>query len=197
MNIPENHRKNWYFFVRLFYSLSCFLFSNSDDNLLKNLELFDKLSLRFNKRVLFMKDVIVSNEICCWIFFGHGQKMAEVCCTSIVYGTDKKHTKVRLPFIPYWIEDSLWIHSNMHDYCQVLCTFIISFWSFLVIRFQNIFCDHLFEHRTHNCSWILSYNLRDDLKGSFFICGRIKRTAYVVADHLPVDTHEWYFWNYG
>ncbi|KAL5017424.1 hypothetical protein ScPMuIL_007013 [Solemya velum] len=71
--------------------------SNSDDNLLKNLELFDKLSLRFNKRVLFMKDVIVSNEICCWIFFGHGQKMAEVCCTSIVYGTDKKHTKVEFP----------------------------------------------------------------------------------------------------
>ncbi|XP_034337822.1 BTB/POZ domain-containing adapter for CUL3-mediated RhoA degradation protein 3-like [Crassostrea angulata] len=71
--------------------------SNSDDNLLKNLELFDKLSLRFNRRVLFIKDVIGSNEICCWSFFGHGSKISEVCCTSIVYGTDKKHTKVEFP----------------------------------------------------------------------------------------------------
>ncbi|KAK6184226.1 hypothetical protein SNE40_002073 [Patella caerulea] len=71
--------------------------SNSDDNLLKNLELFDKLSLRFNRRVMFIKDVIGSNEICCWSFYGHTQKISEVCCTSIVYGTDKKHTKVEFP----------------------------------------------------------------------------------------------------
>ena len=70
--------------------------SNSDDNLLKNIELFDKLSLRFNGRILFIKDVIGSQEICCWSYYGHGQKIAEVCCTSIVYGTDKKHTKVAL-----------------------------------------------------------------------------------------------------
>lgn len=69
--------------------------STSDDNLLKNLELFDKLSLRFSGRVLFIKDVIGSNEICCWSFYGHGKKVAEVCCTSIVYATDKKHTKVK------------------------------------------------------------------------------------------------------
>ncbi|KOB67653.1 BTB/POZ domain-containing protein KCTD10 [Operophtera brumata] len=69
----------------------------SDDNLLKNIELFDKLSLRFSGRVLFIKDVIGSNEICCWSFFGHGKKCAEVCCTSIVYATDKKHTKVEFP----------------------------------------------------------------------------------------------------
>ncbi|ETE68031.1 BTB/POZ domain-containing adapter for CUL3-mediated RhoA degradation protein 2, partial [Ophiophagus hannah] len=66
--------------------------SNSDDNLLKNIELFDKLSLRFNKRVLFIKDVI-GDEICCWSFFGQGRKLAEVCCTSIVYATEKKQTK--------------------------------------------------------------------------------------------------------
>ncbi|CAG2123005.1 unnamed protein product, partial [Medioppia subpectinata] len=71
--------------------------STSDDNLLKNLELFDKLSLRFSGRVLFIKDVIGSNEICCWSFYGHGKKVAEVCCTSIVYATDKKHTKVEFP----------------------------------------------------------------------------------------------------
>ena len=67
----------------------------SDDNLLKNIELFDKLSLRFSNRVLFIKDVIGSNEICCWSFYGHGKKIAEVCCTAIVYATDRKNTKVR------------------------------------------------------------------------------------------------------
>ncbi|KAG2459536.1 BTB/POZ domain-containing adapter for CUL3-mediated RhoA degradation protein 2 [Polypterus senegalus] len=70
--------------------------SNSDDNLLKNIELFDKLSLRFNGRVLFIKDVI-GDEICCWSFYGQGRKLAEVCCTSIVYTTEKKQTKVEFP----------------------------------------------------------------------------------------------------
>uniref|UniRef100_UPI00398ED176 BTB/POZ domain-containing adapter for CUL3-mediated RhoA degradation protein 1-like n=1 Tax=Pristiophorus japonicus TaxID=55135 RepID=UPI00398ED176 len=67
--------------------------SNSDDNLLKNIELFDKLVLRFNGRVLFTKDVL-GDEICCWSFYGHARKIAEVCCTSIVYATEKKQTKV-------------------------------------------------------------------------------------------------------
>ncbi|KAF5283182.1 hypothetical protein FQR65_LT02694 [Abscondita terminalis] len=71
--------------------------STSDDNLLKNIELFDKLSLWYNNRVLFIKDVISTSEICCWIFYGHGKKVSEVCCTSIVYATDKKHTKVECP----------------------------------------------------------------------------------------------------
>ncbi|MEQ2242008.1 BTB/POZ domain-containing adapter for CUL3-mediated RhoA degradation protein 2, partial [Ilyodon furcidens] len=66
--------------------------SNSDDNLLKNIELFDRLSLSFNSRVLFFKDVI-GDEICCWSFYGQGRKLAEVCCTSIVYATEKKQTK--------------------------------------------------------------------------------------------------------
>jgi BTB/POZ domain-containing adapter for CUL3-mediated RhoA degradation protein len=66
---------------------------------LKNVELFEKLSLRFNGRILFLKDVIGSQEICCWSFFAHGTKLAEVCCTSIVYGTDKKNTKVYKQFI--------------------------------------------------------------------------------------------------
>jgi len=66
----------------------------SDENLLKNIELFDKLSLRFSNRILFIKDVIGSNEICCWSFYGHGKRIAEVCCTAIVYATDRKNTKV-------------------------------------------------------------------------------------------------------
>uniref|UniRef100_A0AAJ7SLG0 BTB/POZ domain-containing adapter for CUL3-mediated RhoA degradation protein 3-like n=1 Tax=Petromyzon marinus TaxID=7757 RepID=A0AAJ7SLG0_PETMA len=70
--------------------------SMSDDNTLKNIELFDKLSLRFNGRVLFIKDVI-GDEICCWSFYGLGRKIAEVCCTSIVYTTEKKQTKVEFP----------------------------------------------------------------------------------------------------
>ncbi|XP_005093190.1 BTB/POZ domain-containing adapter for CUL3-mediated RhoA degradation protein 3 [Aplysia californica] len=71
--------------------------SMSDDNFLKNLELFDKLCLRFSTRILFVKDTLGNTEICCWSFYGHGQKIGEVCCTSIVYGTDKKHTKVDFP----------------------------------------------------------------------------------------------------
>jgi len=74
----------------------------SDDNLLKNIELFDKLAEKHRERGLFIKDVIGSNEICCWTFYGPGgavKKVAEVCCTSIVYATDKKHTKVRLILI--------------------------------------------------------------------------------------------------
>ena len=72
-------------------------FSQSDDNILKNLELFDKLSLRFNGRILFIKDIIANDEICCWSFYGNGKKVTEVCCTSIVYATERKQTKVEFP----------------------------------------------------------------------------------------------------
>lgn len=95
-------------------------FSTSDDNLLKNIELFDKLSLRFSGRVLFIKDVIGSSEICCWSFYGHGKKVAEVCCTSIVYATDKKHTKVlsllNISILPLL----LWL-DKLNFYKTILC----------------------------------------------------------------------------
>ena len=52
--------------------------NTSDDNLLKNIELFDKLSLRFSGRILFIKDVIGSSEICCWSFYGNCKKVGEV-----------------------------------------------------------------------------------------------------------------------
>jgi BTB/POZ domain-containing adapter for CUL3-mediated RhoA degradation protein len=61
---------------------------------MKNIELFDKLSIRLHNRILFIKDVTGSEEICCWSFYGNGQKMAEVCCTSIVYATERKQNKV-------------------------------------------------------------------------------------------------------
>ena len=47
--------------------------------------------------MLFIKDVIDSNEIYCWSFYGHGKKIAEVCCTATVYATDRKNTKVEFP----------------------------------------------------------------------------------------------------
>lgn len=83
--------------------------SNSDDNLLKNIELFDKLGLRFNGRVLFVKDVL-GDEICCWSFYGEGRKIAEVCCTSIVYATEKKQTKVQM-----WLWDGRREHRRGWD----------------------------------------------------------------------------------
>ena len=61
------------------------------------MELFDKLSLRFNGRILFIKDIIANDEICCWSFYGNGKKVTEVCCTSIVYATERKQTKVDFP----------------------------------------------------------------------------------------------------
>ena len=80
------------------YILSC---SNSDENFLRNIELFDKLSLRFCGRVLFIKDVVGHSahgaEICCWTFYGHGKKVSEVECESISYGTEKKQTKIEFP----------------------------------------------------------------------------------------------------
>ena len=74
-----------------------FFCSNSDDNLLKNIELFDKLCVRFSSRIKFIKDIVGRGEICCWAFYGHGRKVAEVCCESIVYSTDRKHTKIEFP----------------------------------------------------------------------------------------------------
>lgn len=45
----------------------------------------------------FMKDIVGRGEICCWAFYGRGRKIAEVCCESIVYATDRKHTKIEFP----------------------------------------------------------------------------------------------------
>lgn len=84
------------FVVKLFYNRSnnkYFYISNFDDNMLKNIELFDKLFLCFNGWVLFIKDVI-GDEICCWLFYGQGWKIVEVCCIFIVYVIEKKQIKV-------------------------------------------------------------------------------------------------------
>jgi len=44
-----------------------------------------------------MKDIVGRGEICCWAFYGDGKKITEVCCESIVYATDRKHTKIEFP----------------------------------------------------------------------------------------------------
>lgn len=82
------------FHLLVLFTSNTLLNSSSDDNMLKNIELFDKLSLRFNGRILFIKDII-GDEICVWSYYGHQRKVAEICCTSIVYATEKKQTKVR------------------------------------------------------------------------------------------------------
>lgn len=71
--------------------------NNSDDNLLKNIELFERMAIKFKNRIMFIKDTLSNEEICCWYFHGGGRKLAEVCCTSIVYTTEKKQTKVEFP----------------------------------------------------------------------------------------------------
>jgi len=71
--------------------------ANSDDNLLKNIELFERMLIKFKNRIMFIKDTTSTEEICCWYFHGGGRKLSEVCCTSIVYTTEKKQTKVEFP----------------------------------------------------------------------------------------------------
>jgi BTB/POZ domain-containing adapter for CUL3-mediated RhoA degradation protein len=71
--------------------------SNSDENLLRNMELFDRLSVKFATRITFVKDIAGSSEICCWSFYGLCKKVAEICCESIVYATEKKQTKIEYP----------------------------------------------------------------------------------------------------
>ena len=96
---PEKGKQTSFFRPNVIWSSHVYamisLYSNSDDNMLRNIEMFDKLSVRFNGRVIFVKDVIGGNEeICCWSFYGLGRKVAEISCTSIVYTSEKKQTKV-------------------------------------------------------------------------------------------------------
>ncbi|CAK5091447.1 unnamed protein product [Meloidogyne enterolobii] len=76
--------------------------TSSDENFLRNQELFDKLLLRFNSsknnNVLFIKNLgIGSPEICQWTFYGNASRKVEISCTSIVYTPEKKQTKVEFP----------------------------------------------------------------------------------------------------
>merc|ERR1712047_63975 len=70
---------------------------NSDDMILKNIELFDKLTFRYYSKISFAKDTIVSDDICSWHFYAGGTKVANVNCTTIVYAMDKKQIRVEFP----------------------------------------------------------------------------------------------------
>jgi len=94
--------------------------NTSDDNMLKNIELFDKLSLRFNRRILFIKD-IVGDEICVWSYHGNHRKIAEICCTSIVYATERKQTKVEFPEARIY-EETLNILLYEPNKCSLPCS---------------------------------------------------------------------------
>lgn len=97
--------------------------------MLKNIELFDKLSLRFNGRVLFIKDVI-GDEICCWSFYGQGRKIAEVCCTSIVYATEKKQTKVDTYLQSVSVIFQLWReHRGVYTILSFVILYFFARWS--------------------------------------------------------------------
>merc|ERR1719201_122637 len=72
--------------------------SGGEDALLKNIELFDKLATRFRGRVLYTKDCCGrGGDICTWYFYGRGQLLAEICCTALVYSSDRKQIKIEFP----------------------------------------------------------------------------------------------------
>lgn len=110
--------------------------------MLKNIELFDKLSLRFNGRVLFIKDVI-GDEICCWSFYGQGRKIAEVCCTSIVYATEKKQTKVNMHFD--------YICSIQHSFMQRAAIFCTNLCIFVNLRLSSLRHESMRRPSTSFC----------------------------------------------
>ena len=67
------------------YIIYYLILRKSDNTLLCNIELFDKLSSQFHDRLFFVKDLSGRNEICCWTFYGGGKKISEV-------GTDPSHS---------------------------------------------------------------------------------------------------------
>ncbi|CAB3402788.1 unnamed protein product [Caenorhabditis bovis] len=69
--------------------------AQADDHFMKNLELFERLAVKFHHRIFFVKDNgYDSPEVCQWQFYGDGVLRGQVCCTSIVYAPDRKQTKM-------------------------------------------------------------------------------------------------------
>jgi len=86
--------------VRFAYNRSNNKYSYTEksvDTLLCNIELFDKLSSQHHNRLCFIRDLSGRNEICCWTFYGGGKKLSEISCTSIMYATERKQTKIEFP----------------------------------------------------------------------------------------------------
>ena len=88
------------------------------------------------------QDIIANDEICCWMFYGNGKKVTEVCCTSIVYATDRKHTKVEFPEARIF-EDTL----------NILLYEVSSIFSLLVSSFSPIRFGETLISIWLNCYW--------------------------------------------
>ncbi len=86
-----------------------------------------------------MKD-IVGDEICVWSFYGHQRKVAEICCTSIVYATEKKQTKVSdiVNFLNILIKldfnKSLEFELKLYNLKPLVAFFKMAFTEFLIHR---------------------------------------------------------------
>ena len=80
--------------VKRYFRVGVLLVKIGRTNFFLKISCFERMAIKFKNRIMFIKDTTSTEEICCWYFHGNGKKMAEVCCTSIVYTTEKKQTKV-------------------------------------------------------------------------------------------------------
>lgn len=89
---------NIYFNDFKFISLTT-IYSNSHDNLLRNIECLEKYALMFPATVLFVKDVrdkSEQNEICEWSYYCRGHRLKSIDCIAIHYSSEKRLIKVNL-----------------------------------------------------------------------------------------------------
>lgn len=71
--------------------------SNSNDMLLKHIDMFDKLTKQYHRRIIFAKDTVVSDDICSWHFYDNGKKSAAINCATIIYAMEKKQLRIEFP----------------------------------------------------------------------------------------------------
>eukprot|EP00049_Salpingoeca_infusionum_P013480 m.251754 g.251754 ORF g.251754 m.251754 type:complete len:289 (-) comp15461_c0_seq1:2059-2925(-) len=71
----------------------------SHDILLKHIELFDKLCVKFRGRIRYARDISGRDgSVVSWLFCGKGKCVASINCTFIVHAAqDRKHTKIEFP----------------------------------------------------------------------------------------------------
>ena len=65
--------------------------------LLKHIDMFDKLTKQYHKRISFAKDTVVSDDICSWHFYDNGKKSAAINCATIIYAMEKKQLRIEFP----------------------------------------------------------------------------------------------------
>ena len=65
--------------------------------LLKHIDMFDKLTKQYHRRIIFAKDTVVSDDICSWHFYDNGKKSAAINCATIIYAMEKKQLRIEFP----------------------------------------------------------------------------------------------------